>query len=472
MTSFSKTSLLYRSARMTTWVASLLWLSGCAVGPDYVRPSLDMPDQYKRQITEPAEGWKKAEPADDQAKGMWWSIFNDKVLDDLMQQLLENNQNIQVAYANYQKSQAAISSAQAAYFPTLGITGSSTRSGTFTTTSNSNTLKGTVSWELDIWGKVSRSSNAAKDQALASKATLQNAQLSAQATLAQAYYNLRVADRQIELVDQTIAAYQRSLQITQNQLSAGIITPLDVAQAKTTLSNIQKQKLAYQLSREQYEHAIAVLVGQAPANFSLAKSDYLPAVPTVPNTIPSQLLERRPDIAVAERTAMAANEQIGVAKAAYFPTLGISANGGYTKSIIEGLINPANLAWSLGASLAETIFDGGAKIAAVRQAKAGYQSSVAQYRQTVLNAMQEVEDNLSAVEILKQETQYQKDSLASAQQADKLAHNQYLAGVIDYTTVVVNQSAFYTAQSADLQLLSQRYTAVIGLVKAVGGDLR
>lgn len=460
--------LAHRAKSLSAWIslATLSMLVGCATATDAPPAPISLPSAFSHGGVE----WQAAQARDGEIKPEWWRDFHDAVLNDLMTRLNADNQNIAIALANYQKAQAAIQSARAAALPTLAVNGAATRSGTHDANNidTADSLKLVSAWEIDLWGNIAHNVKANRAQAEASRATLINAQLSAQAALAQAYFALRITDEEIALTQRLMAGYQRSAHITDAQYRAGLVTSLDVSQAQTTLSNAQKQLLALQLSRTQYEDAIAVLTGQIPAQYHLDAAALSPLV-DMPAAVPAQLLLRRPDVAAAERTMVAANEQIGVAKTAFFPTLSLSASGGYGNTRAAELINPLNFAWSLGAAAVGSIIDGGAHSAQLAQARAGYAATVAQYRQAVLTAMQQVEDSLASVDNLRQQSVYAHAALLSARQAEQSATNQYMAGTVDYTTVVSNQASRYNAEIADLQVLGQRYNAAIGLIQNLGG---
>lgn len=441
-------------------------LAGCTVGPDYVRPDAPLSAQFKE-----AQGWKSAQPADQLPKGNWWEIFGDPVLNDLEAQIDINNQNVRQAEALYRQAQAQAQGARAAYFPTVSASLGDSRGRTVTgkgvTTQHSLSLD--ASWEADLWGGIRRSVEAGTATAQASAATLANAKLSAQATLAQDYFLLRVAEEQKRLYERTVAAYTRSLELTRNQYAVGVATRADVVQAETQLKSTQALALDVEITRGQLEHAIALLIGKAPGEFSLAPASLVHQLPDLPLSLPSALLERRPDIASAERQVAAANAQIGVAQAAWFPSLSLTASGGYQSATLANWISAPNRFWSLGPTLAETLFDGGARSAKVSGARAAYDAAVAAYRQTVLGALGEVEDNLVALRILKDEIQVQNAAVASARESVTLTTNQYKAGTVSYLNVVTVETTALTNERSALTLLGRQYTAAVLLIKALGG---
>jgi NodT family efflux transporter outer membrane factor (OMF) lipoprotein len=443
---------------------SILALAGCAVGPDYRRPAVETPAAYKE-----AQGWKTAEPQDQAPRGRWWEIYGDAQLNALVQQVEVSNQNIRAG------------AARAGYFPTLSAGVAATRGQSASDSGASSSaapigdtarISLSASWEPDVWGRIGRVVESNQASAAASAADLQAALLSAQATLVQSYLQLRVVDAQRQLLDRTVAAYERSLQITRNRYEAGVAGRIDVAQAETQLKSTQAQAIDLGVQRTQLEHAIALLVGKAPADFKLEPNNALPGTPDIPVGVPSALLERRPDIAAAERRAASANAQIGVAQAAYFPALTLGASAGFQNSSFANLISLPNRFWSLGPALAATLFDGGARSAQKEQAVAAFDSNVATYRQTVLTGFQEVEDNLSALRILAQEALVQDDAAKSAVEFVTLANNQYVAGTVSYLNVVSAQATALGAHRNALDINGRRLVASVSLLKALGGDWR
>ena len=466
---------------MKTRIALLaLLLTGCAVGPDYRRPDVATPAAFKE-----ARDWKPAEPKDEAPRGNWWEIYGDPDLNALVAQVAISNQNVLAAAAQYRQALASLGVAQAAYFPTLngGLSGGRAQGTSPSSTGTSAVVPGApilnttrlsyaASWEADIWGRIGRNVEAGDASAQASDADLQSALLSAQATLVQSYFQLRVNDAQQRLLEQTITAYQRSLQITRNRYEAGVAGRVDVAQADTQLQSTQAQAIDLGVQRAQFEHAIAVLIGKAPADFQLKPSNGMPPVPPVPAALPSALLERRPDIAAAERRMAAANAQIGVAQAAFFPALTFSSTGGYQNSSLSHLLTLPNSFWSIGSALALTLFDAGARSAQKDSAIALYDKSVATYRQTVLAAFQEVEDNLAALRLLADEARVQQAAAQSAAEALSLTENQYQAGTVSYLNVAIMQAAALNTQVNYLAITGRRLVANAVLLKALGGDWR
>jgi len=453
-------------------------LAACAVGPDYKRPAAEIPASYK----EAAPGWKVAEPADQQDRGDWWSIYEDPQLNALEERLNTANQTVAQFAAAYRQARALVGEARAAYFPTIGASAGATRSGngrssggnSTTATSrsgvsNSFNVQLDASWEPDLWGSVTRSVNAQKAGQQGAAADLANARLSAQATLAQTYFSLRALDSTQKLLDDTVAAYQRSLQLTQNQYAAGVAARSDVIQAQTQLQSAQASAIDNGVQRAQDEHAIAVLVGEPASTFSIPPAPLTATPPTVPAQMPSALLERRPDIASAERKAAAANEQIGVAIAAFFPSLTLSASGGFENSVFSQLLTAPSRFWTLGPQLAATLFDAGLRQAQTDAARAAYDGDVATYRQTVLAAFQDVEDNLASQRILAQEIVVQQQAVDSARQALAIVTNEYKAGTVGFVNVLTAQTTAFTAEQKLENIAGQRMVSSVGLVKALGG---
>ena len=459
-------------------IAVTALLGACAVGPDYKRPAVETPAAYKENA-----GWKVAQPSDAADKGAWWEIYDDPLLDSFQQQAQQSNQNVRAAEARYRQALALVSGARAELFPTLSASASQTRSRAAAGRINQsqiNTGGGVVtnynlaldaSWEPDLWGRVRRNIEANEASALASAADLSNTRLSLQAQLAQDYFQLRALDSQQQLFNETVTAYQKALDLTNNRYASGVAARSDVLQAETQLKSAQSQAVAVGVQRAQIEHAIAVLLGKPASEFSIAaaplKLDTLP--PVVPAGVPSELLERRPDVATAERDVAAANAQIGVAKSAFFPALTLSGSTGYQSSSFAGWLDAPNRFWSLGPALALTVLDFGARRAQVAQAEAVYDENVANYRQTVLTAFQEVEDNLSALRILEQQAQVQDEAVKAARQALDIVTNQYKAGTVSYSDVITAQTALFSNQNTAVSILNSRMAASVLLVKALGG---
>ncbi|NWL76839.1 RND transporter [Pseudomonas taiwanensis] len=467
---------------MVLALAGLL-LGGCAIGPDYKRPEQSVPVQFKH-----AEGWSLASPADLEHRGRWWELYDDATLNDLQQRLETSNQTLAQSIAQYRQAQALARGARASFFPSVTANAGKTRSGqgggdstvrladgsTVTSSGGGGVSKSYdaslgVNWEIDLWGKLRRQLESDTASMQASAADLAAARLSLQSELAQNYLQLRVLDAQKRLLEATIAGYQRALTLTQNQYRAGIVTRADVAQATTQLKSTEAQAIDLKYQRAQLENAIAVLIGVPPAEFSLAEVDSVPALPNVPTLLPSQLLERRPDVASAERNMMAANAQIGVAKSAYFPSLSLTAAGGYRSGSLHDWITTPNRFWSIGPEFAMTLFDGGLIRSQVAQAEASYDQTVATYRQTVLDSFREAEDYMVQLDVLEEESGVQQEALDAARDALRLITNQYRAGTVDYNSVVTNQATALSNERTVLTLMGTRLTTSVQLIAALGG---
>ena len=392
-------------------------------------------------------GWKAAEPRDHEWKGPWWTVYNDPVLNSLAGEVSVSNQTVAQAEAQFRQARALVALARSAYFPIVDASVSASRSRAANTTGgpsrgavNSHSLALDASWEPDLWGRVRRSVEASAASAQASAADLESIRLSLQAELAQDYFLLRALDAQQQILEDTVKAFETSLKLTENRYQVGVVARADVIQAQTQLRTTQAQAIDVGVQRAQFEHAIAVLIGKPPSEFALPRAPLNALPPGIPVGVPSELLERRPDIASAERRVAAANAQIGVAKAAFFPALTLSATGGFQGAGFSQWLNAPARFWSLGATLAQTIFDAGARRAQTEQAIAAYDATVAAYRQTVLAGFQEVEDNLAALRILEQEAQVQAEAVTAARQAVDITLNQYKAGTVSYINVLTAQA--------------------------------
>ncbi|MGH8716171.1 MAG: efflux transporter outer membrane subunit [Burkholderiales bacterium] len=453
--------------------------AACTVGPDYVRPTVEAPVAFKEMV-----GWKPAQPRDQEFKGKWWEAYNDPLLNNLEEQVNISNQNLAQAEAQYRQARALVQSARAGYFPTVSASASESRSrasSSFSSTqlqstnpvtrgiTNNYLLTLEAVWEPDLWGRVRRTVESNEASAQASAADLEAVRLSAQAELAQDYIQLRALDTQKQLLDDTVAAYEKSLQLTQNQYAAGIVAKSDVIQAQTQLKSTQAQSIDVGVQRAQFEHAIALLIGKPASDLTITPAPLTATLPAVPIGMPSDLLERRPDVAAAERLVAAANAQIGVAIAAYFPSLTLSASGGYQSPSWSNWLTVPSRFWAVGPALAETLFDGGLRRAQTDQARAAYDANVAAYRQTVLTGFKEVEDNLAALRILEQEAEVQDEAVQSARQAVALTTNQYKAGTVNYLNVVVVQAAALNNERTAVDILNRRLVASVLLIKALGG---
>jgi NodT family efflux transporter outer membrane factor (OMF) lipoprotein len=455
----------------TTQAAALLALAGCAVGPNYVRPDFASPAAYKE-----AGSWKPAQPQEVDASQPWWTRYGDADLDGLVAQANTASQDIRIAEAQYRQARAAAQLARAGYWPTVGagvsVGRARSQSANGPVTAGSHSLLLDASWEPDLWGRVQRSVEAGEAAAQASAADLAAARLSIQAELVQDYLQLRVADAQKDLLQQTVQEYGKALALTRSQYAAGVATGADVALAETQLQATSAQAIDLDVQRAQLEHAIASLTGRVPAEVSIAARPagaFGLALPEVPAGLPSQLLERRPDIAAAERRAAAANASIGVAQSAYFPNLLFNAAGGFASGDLSQWLTAPSRIWSLGAALTATLFDGGARRAQTDAAMAAYDGAVAQYKRTVLAGMQEVEDNLAALRVLEQERAVQDAAVKSASVAARASLAQYRAGTATYLAVVTTQSALLANQRTAVQLLGRQLAASAALVKALGG---
>lgn len=462
------------------FVAFTLLLSSCAVGPNYVRPFVNTPVKFK----EADKNWKVAHPSDEEDRGDWWEVFHNPELDVLETKVNVSNQNIKVAVAQYQQAIALVREAQAAYFPVVAGSVSVTRQkqSTLVTSTSGGTssvstgrtvtdylLSLNASWVPDLWGGVRRQVESNKASAQASAAQLAGVRLSMQGTLAQDYFQLRALDADQKLLNNTVIAYQKALRLVKDQHAAGVASLADIAQAQAQLKTAQALAIDNGINRAQFEHAIAVLIGQPASTFSLAPKVITLNPPTIPVAVPSTLLERRPDIAQAERQMAAANALIGVAIAAYFPTLTLSGSYGYETFDFAHWISQPALFWSVGPQLAETIFDGGLRRAQVAAARASYRQMVATYRQTVLAAFQNVEDNLAALRLLRSEAAVQHQAVAATKFSLKLLLSQYQAGTVAYTNVIVAQNAAYSAQKTESDIAGRRMVAAVGLIMALGG---
>jgi NodT family efflux transporter outer membrane factor (OMF) lipoprotein len=458
-------AVLIRTARLAGLAAITALLAACTAGPDYVRPDVTVPDAWKEAP------YKTAEPADALPRGSWWEIFGDPLLDQLESEVIAANPSLRVAEANYRQAQAAIRAARAGLFPTVGGTVAATRSGGRDSggASSNLSLGAQLSWEIDLWGRVRRSIEASETGAEASAADLENVRLSLQTDLAQSYLALRVADAQRKVLDDTVAAYERSLTLTQNRYNAGVAARAEVVQAQSQLLAAQTQTVDVQAARAQLEHAIAALTGKLPSELSIALVTTLRELPDVPPGMPSILLERRPDVAAAERRVAAANAEVGVATAAIYPDLTLGATAGFAGSALANWLSLPNRFWSLGPVLAATIFDAGLRRAQRDEQIAAYDAAVATYRQTVLTAFREVEDNLSTLRILGEEAAVQQQALAAARESLELTTNQYKAGLVGFLNVVVVQAQAFAAERNAIDLRGRRFNATIALIKALGG---
>lgn len=452
--------------------------TACAVGPDYVKPATETPASFKE-----LKGWKVACPQDKILRGEWWSMYDDPQLNALEERVNISNQNIAAAEAQFREARAQIQQARAGYFPTVGTSPSATRSrsssgsaaavgsGVSGVTVNDFTLPAGATWEPDVWGRIRRTVEASRANAQASAADAEAVRLMAHAEVAQDYFQLRALDAQKQLLDTTVDIYQKFLELTKNRYASGIAARSDVLVAETQLKTAQAQDIDVGVQRAQLEHAIAVLIGKPASVFSIPASpisfDMVP--PAIPAGVPSDLLERRPDIAAAERLVAVANAQVGVAEAAFYPTITLSASGGFQSSGISSLLTWPNRIWAIGATLSETLFDAGLRSALTDQARAAYDANVATYRQTVLAAFQNVEDNLAALRILEAEARVEDEAVKSARQSVVVYTNQYKAGTASALDVITVQATALADERSAITILGSRMTDSVLLIEALGG---
>jgi NodT family efflux transporter outer membrane factor (OMF) lipoprotein len=456
-------------------LAATLVTGGCTVGPNYVRPDAPTSDSFKE-----LEGWRTARPRDDVLRAAWWELYDDPVLSDLVEQVPPANQNLKAAEARFQQARTLVWQARSNWYPTaiLGVSFARSRvSGTLRgssgfgvgTISSDYTLPGSISWELDLWGKIHRQVESSEASAQSSAADLANTQLSLQSELAVDYFQLRTFDAVKRLLEDTAKGYEKSLELTQNRHGEGIASGADIAQAQTQLESTRAQAIDVGVQRAALEHAIAVLIGKPPAEFSLPVAELAATPPPIPAGVPSDLLERRPDVATAERNMASANAQIGVAVSAWYPTVTISGSGGFESGDIAKWFMWPSRFWSVGPSVSETIYDAGRRSAQTAQARAAYDETVDTYRQTVLTAFQQVEDQLAALRILQEEAEVQDRAVQAARDSVRLTTNQYEGGIATYlAVVVVNATALSNEQQA-VNIQGRRLAASVQLVAAVGG---
>jgi len=446
-------------------------LSACvSIGPDYQRPSAPVPQRYKE-----LGDWKPIEPKAAASDLVWWSIYNDPILDDLERQVAVSNESLKASEANYRQALELVAESRAGYWPTVSANASAQRARVESSPPGSHAVYNqfsptlAASWAPDIWGKIRRAVESSVASAQASAADLAAARLSLQSTLATDYFALRIDDELKRLYEATVKAYQESLEITRNQFEAGTAAETDVITAETQLLGEQAQLIGIGVQRAQLEHAIAVLIGKTPDQFSIEPVTFARNVPVVPAGMPSTLLERRPDIAASERAAAAASAQIGVTIGAYYPSITLTGSVGYASSALAGLLQTANYVWATGGQLSETLFEGGLRHAQVAAARAAYDAAVATFRQTVLNAFQQVEDELSALRILEEQEEVLKRTVESAREAVRLTLYQYEAGTVAYTSVVTVQAIALADEQNLLTTLGSQLNASVALVAALGG---
>ena len=454
-------------------VPAMFLLAGCAVGPKYKTPTVPAPPAYKEM-----GNWKTAQPSDQSLGGNWWEIFQDAQLNALEQQINVSNQNLKAAVAQYQEARAALRYARADYYPTIGAAPSATRqrysdnrpgSAARGTTFNDFVLPVDLSYQVNAWGRVSKNVESYREQAQASAADLAVVNLTMHADLAVDYFAARTLDAEEKLLRDTVGQYQQALQLNEERYKGGLASEVEVEQARTILETTQAQLVDVGIARAQYEHAAAVLVGKPPADFSLPALPLTTPPPVIPVGVPSELLERRPDIAAAERQVASANAQVGLAKTAYYPLVNIIGSGGFESGTITTLFQGPSALWSIGASVAQTIFDGGRRHALNDEAKAAYDSTVASYRQTVLTAFQQVEDNLAALRILEQEAGVQATAVQSARRSLALSNTRYEGGVTSYLEVITAQNAALSDEVTAVNILGRRMASAVLLVQALGG---
>jgi NodT family efflux transporter outer membrane factor (OMF) lipoprotein len=472
-----------RSAGLCGAAAILLTLSACKVGPNYRRPDAPVPTAYK-ELPPGTPEWKPSSPRDTADRGRWWSIFDDHELDDLERQVNVSNQNVKEFEAEYRQSVALLDEARSQLFPVISVSGGVTRggggggvtstasavgSGPGGTARTEFKLEPTVSWQPDIWGSIRRQIESRKAGVQVSQADLVNAQLSAQATLAADYFDLRATDSLKKILAQSVAEYQRALEITKGQRAAGTASDGDVALAQAQLQSTQAQLVSVEQQRGTYEHAIAVLTGHLPSQMSIPEAELTSSVPQIPVEVPSTLLERNPSIAAAERQMQQEHALIGVAIGAYFPQISLSALGGYAGDPLSQLFNIGNRIWSIGATASDTVYDFGNRAATVRGARATYDQFVAAYRQTVLSTFQQVEDELLALRVLQREGELQSGAVQSAKIAADVALNEFNAGTVAYTTVIIAEQTWLSDQQSALTIQQNRLVAAVTLIEALGG---
>jgi NodT family efflux transporter outer membrane factor (OMF) lipoprotein len=458
------------------FAAAILFFSGCTVGPNYVKPTAEVPTDFK----EAPSNWKQAQPADALAKGKWWEIYQDPRLNELEEQINVSNQTLRAAQEQFAQARASLRITRANYFPTVGVTPGVSRThlapnqplySSVTESKDYNTfsIPFDVSYEPDLWGRVRRSVEASRSEAQATGADLANASLSLHAELASDYFQLRGLDAQKQLLDSTVQSYEKALDLTATRFHAGLASAVDVAQAQTILDTTRAEAVDVEVQRASFEHAIAVLVGKPASQFSLPQIPLTEPPPVIPSGLPSDLLERRPDISAAERRVQEQNAQIGVAKAAYYPLVTLGGSGGFESAVFTTLIQGPSGFWMLGGQAAQTLFEGGARRGASDQAKAAWNQSVDNYRQTVLVAFQEVEDNLAALRILEDEANKQAAAVTSAQHSLSLSETRYRGGVTNYLEVTTAQSAALSDEVTAVNILTRRLAASVLLIKAIGG---
>lgn len=459
-------------------------LSGCMVGPKYVRPSAPMAPSYKEATPDTYKensDWHVAQPADAAQRGAWWTVFADSELNELEPQVAANNQDLKAADARFREARALIRFNRASLFPTIGVapflggTRDSSNQPYFNPANNQGNGVGNIllpvdlSYEIDVWGRVRRTVSAAREEAQASAGDRQTVMLSLQAELAIDYFEARSADAQEKLLNDTVASYEEAFRITTNRFEGGVAPKSDVDQAQTQLEAARVQARDITLQRAQFEHAIAVLLGKPPATFTLPPVPLAAQPPAIPTGLPSELLERRPDIAAAERRVAEANDRIGIARAAFYPTISLSATAGLEATSFATLFNPSSFLWSIGPTISQTVFDAGRRASLSEQANASYDETVANYRSATLTAFQQVEDNLVALRVLRQEADHQHTATAAAQSAEQIFNNRYVGGLDTYLQVVTAQTTALSNERNDIDIMRRQMDASVLLIKALGG---
>jgi NodT family efflux transporter outer membrane factor (OMF) lipoprotein len=462
-------------------VVAAALLASCSVGPKYTKPAVAVPSAYREtppdQFKE-AGGWKPAQPGDDRIRPEWWQVFQSKELDELESQINVSNQTLKSAEARFRQARALIQAARSGLFPTVGarfdVTGNQLSAGRALPTLNTSPyadiiLQGDVSYEADVWGRVRHTISSAKEEAQATAADLETIRLSLHAELAMDYFELRALDAQKKLLDDTLVSYERAVDLTRHRHDEGLASGAELAQARTQLETTRAQDIEIGVQRAQFEHAVAVLTGRAPSELALPAVPLASAPPVIPLGMPSELLERRPDIASSERSVAEANEQIGIARAAFFPTVLLTASGGFEGGSLANWLGWPSRFWAIGPSVLQTVFDAGRRRAIAESSTANYDALVAAYRQTALNAFQQVEDNLSTLRTLEQETKTQRVAVEQAQRSLELAMNRYKGGLVTYLEVVTAQTTALENQRTEVDILRRRMDASVLLIKALGG---
>ncbi len=464
---------------------AVLLFSGCMVGPKYVKPTVPLAPTYKEGALDTTSykedgNWHPAQPADASMRGDWWTIFGDAELNSIEPKVAAENQNLKAAEARFREARALIQYNRSGLSPTIGISpfaGGVRNSANRPYVNAANANNGSadlqlpldLNYEIDLWGRIRRSVSAAREEAQASAGDLQTAMLSLQSELAIDYFEARSADAEEKLLNDTVKDYQDAYRITNNRFQGGVAPQSDVDQARTQLEAAKVAASDVTLRRAQYEHAIAVLLGEPPAFFALGASPLDARPPAVPTGLPSELLERRPDIAAAERRVAEANDRIGIARAAFYPTLSLNAAAGYESTALTSLLSRSSFLWAVGPTLSQTLFDAGRRRSVSEQANAAYDETVANYRQTTLTAFQQVEDNLAALSVLRQEAAHQRQATQSAQSAQQIFNNRYVGGIDTYLQVVTAQTTALTNERNDIDIMRRQMDASVLLIKALGG---